>query len=392
MRLLRIACFEQWFPLLPCLPWCFAYLLAVSFYVGQIHAANKDPIAHEDYSHLRLHDVSQVLESRAELGNYEPEFIGLDRSIIGRAEEDNRDLANNAAGALNIEQGDTQYWTFSKTSLFGPVSPPTPGLPLSSLLPSNQSTPEASDEKILYISLTTCLQPTSKTSSKDSAPQLELYVSTDSGNKQPSAARRRNAVVIAEGFGSLSISVKTDVYLAVVAPRTADFDGSYNYELTASIDGFFASAPEAHLANFIDSDASSALLLTNATNNHVPATGSTEQWLSRPPPFSIYVQNNDNPSITGLRRSVCALKKLADVRLPSDIDAMMTSAGDGYPKQQFHVRALNASSSYYAIVAMIGNSTNDGNGIVGGGGKVWGFSPTFKTKSGMPFVPTLQAP
>jgi len=42
-----------------------------------------------------------------------------------------------------------------------------------------------------------------------------------------------------------------------------------------------------------------------------------------------------------------------------------------YPKQQFYFQGLNRSSSYFGILAMTGNSTASGPGVVGGGGRVW---------------------
>lgn len=394
MRSLWIACSELPSPPLPSISWTLACLLVVFLFPPNFYAANEDSIAHADHNHPRLLDVSQVLALREGVGNYLSDFIGFDRSIIGRAEEDDQALANNAPGQLNIELGDTQYWTFSNQSLFGPKAAPTSGLPPSSLIQPTYATPDAPDERTLYISLTTCLQPTPKTSAQSGPPgQLELYVSTDSGNKQPSATDRNYAVGIVEGFGSLNISVKSDVYFAISAPANNDFTGVYNYQLTASIDGFYASAINKTNINFIDSDTNSALLYTNHTTTTNNASSAIfQQWKNGPPPFSVYVQNNDNPSIQGVRSSVCALQNLADARSSAAIDTGMTSAGDGIPKQQFHVRNLNASSTYYAITAMVGNSTDSGNGVVGGGGMVWSFGPNFKTKSGMLYSDVIGYP
>lgn len=386
MRSFWIACSELRSPSLLCVPWFLAYLLAHFLCPQQISAVNGDSIAHEDHNHPRLQKLSQVLALRSEVGNYESEFIGFDRSIIGRAGGDNQNLASNAPGQLNIEQGSTQFWTFSNQSLYGPKAPSTPGLPSSPLMTFVPATPDLPDERILYISLTTCLQPTPKTSSQTGPPgQLELYVSKSSGNTQPNAADKDYAVAIVEGFGSLNISVKGDVFFGISAPGNKDFTGVYNYQLTASVDRFYASNSTEPNVNFVDSDTSSALLYTNSTTNDNSSAADIKQWMNGPPPFSIFVQNIDNPSVQGMRHSVCALQNFADARSPAVIDAGMTSAGDGRPKQQFHVRNLNASSTYYAITAIIGNSTDSGNGVVGGGGMVWGSGSTFTTKSGMLF-------
>lgn len=390
MRSLWIAGFQLRLPTLFCVPWFLADLLAILLCLQQISAANGDSIAYEDHNHPRLQKLSQALALRREVGNYESDFIGFDRSIIGRAVGEDQHLANNAPGKLNIEPESTQFWTFSKESLNGPKALSTQGLPSSPLTNVVLATPDSPDERILYISLTTCIQPTPKTSSQGGLPgQLELYVSKSSGNTQPNAADKDYTVAIVEGFGSLKISVKGDVYFGVSAPGNKDFTGVYSYQLTASIDRFYASNFTEPNANFIDSDTSSALIYTNGTTIDNSSTTNFKQWMDRPPPFSIFVQNVDNPSIQGMRRSVCALQNFADARSPADMDAGMTSAGDGRPKQQVHVRNLNTSSTYYAITAMIGNSTDSGNGVVGGGGIVWGSGPTFRTKSGMLFGDNL---
>jgi len=314
------------------------------------------------------------------VGNYESDFIGLDRSIIGRAGQDIQNLANNVPGQLNIEQGSTQFWTFPKQSRNESKAPSTLGLPSSPLI---KVVDAKLNENVLYISLTTCLQPTSKTSSPNGPPgQLELYVSTSSTNTQPSAADKDYVVAIVEGFGSLNVSFKDHVYFGIVAPNTKDFTGVFNYQLTASIDGFFASYSTEPNVNLIDSDTSSVLLYTNGiASNNTSTSENFKQWMSGPPRFSIFVQNNDNPTIQGMRRSVCALQNFADIRSSADIDTGMTLAGDGWPKQQFRVRNLNASSTYYAIT-IVGNSTNSSNGVIGGGGTVWDSNRTFTTKSG----------
>ena len=358
-----------------------AYLISTLLLSLQTFAANGDSIAQEDHNHPRILDQSLAFGQRSDLDSYEPEFLGIDRSIIGRAGEVDQALANNVPGQLNIEQGDNQFWTFPKQALLGPKAPPPPGLPSplrGQLSPPN---PDSSDERILYISLTTCLQPNPKTSDTKNPPdQLKLYVSIDSNNRQPGPQNDARPVSVDEGFGSLNISVKDDVFFGISAPQNDGFDGIYNYQLTASIDGFYASYYNQPNVVYIDSDRSSALLYTKNLTSDNSSNPEFGKWVNGPNRFNIFVQNQDNPAILGLQRSACALKDLADVRDSTAIDTGITLAGDGFPKQQFHVRTLNASSSYYAITAIIGNSTDSGSGIVGGGGTVWN-SSSFTTKS-----------
>ena len=363
-------------------------LYVLAYFTSHAFAAKDDSITHENHQHPLLNSALEV-DIGPDLERYEPEFAGADRSIIGRAGDPIPTLRNNAPGTLNISQGDRQYWTFPKKTLFGAKSPRTSGLP-SYLEGQNVSvTPDDPSEVELYISLTTCWQPLAKNPKPDDAPdQLELYISTSSNKQQPD--EKDITVLIEEGFGSLNISVENDVYFGVYAPANEDYDGVYNYQLTASIDGFFASSYNYTNLYFVDSDSNSALLYSrNTTNTTNSSDLNFQQWMDRSlvPAFSLFLQNQQGPSIVGLQRSVCGLQNLAQIQVPQDVGTFtnMTAAGDGLPKQQFHVKNLNRSSTYYAVIAMIGNSTHNGSGVVGGGGTVWAnpqnFTTNFTTKS-----------
>ena len=335
-------------------------------------AAQVGAKTHEEHNELRSNRALEI-DAGHDVETYEPEFTGADRSIIGRAGEEILPLGNNAPGVSNIDQNASQYWTFPSTILFGPKSPQTPGLPSYFEGQNVSVTPNAPDERELYISLTTCLQPVAKNSSANPAlDQLELYISKSSNNQHPDAKNNDYVVPINGGFGWLNISVSNDVYLGVYAPANDGYDGFYNYQLTASIDGFYASSYNDSNVNFIDSDTNSALLYTQNTTSTTNSSNSTfQKWMKSPPVFSLFVQNQDDASILGVRNSVCGLQDLAQKQGSPAIETDMTAAGDGLPKQRFHVKNLNRNSSYYAIVAIIGNSTDQGSGVVGGGGTVW---------------------
>lgn len=343
-------------------------------------AEHGDSITHMDHNHPRLYDAL-AMDGRHDLERYEPEFSGADRSIIGRAGDVIPALGNNAPGSLNIAQSASQYWIFPSSTLVGPKSPQTSGLPSYFEGQNVSVTPDAPGETELYISLTTCQQPIAKVSNQSSAPdQLQLYISTSSNNQQPDENNNDYIVPIDGGFGWLNISVKDNVYFGVYAPADDDYDGVYNYQLTASIDGFYASSYSDPNVFTVDSDTNSALLYTRNTTSTTNSSNSTfQQWMNITP-FSLFVQNQEDSSILGLRNSVCGLQNLAQIQGPTDVETTMTVAGDGLPKQQFHVTNLNRSSAYYAIVAMIGNSTESGSGVVGGGGIVWNFT-SVTTKS-----------
>ena len=361
-------------------PLILTYVFPILVQSHQADATHEDLITHEDHNHNRLLNLAEGVGYGEHGGTYEPDFIGADRSIIGRSPTDDQALVNNVPGQLNIEQGDSQFWSFS---LSGPKSPQTPLLPSAFPDQTIYAAPASSDGTTLYISLNTCLQPSPQSPNTNGSPdQLKLYVSTSSANQQPNSNDNDYAVPVDGGFAWLNISsVKTDVYIGVVAPEVEGFIGVYNYELTASIDGFYASYYDTPDLYFVDSDATSALLYTANTTNDNSSTAVYKAWMSLdPPPFTLFVQNQNNPSLLGLQRSYCALKNLAQVSMP-DVDTTMTSLNNGQPQQQFHARALNATSSYYAILAAV-NSTDSGSGVVGGGGIVWDTVDNVTTKQG----------
>ena len=358
------------------------YVFPILLQSHQANATHDILITHEDHNHHRLSQVAEGLEYGDHEGTYEPDFIGADRSIIGRSPTDETALVNNVPGQLNIERGQTQFWSFSSQTLSGPKSQST-GLPSAFPDHTNYTIPASSDGSTLYISLNTCLQPSPQSpDTNGSLDQLELYVSTSSDNQQPNNDDNDHAVPVDGGFAWLNISsVKSDVYISVVAPKIQGFTGVYNYELTASIDGFYASYYDKPELYFVDSDTTSALLYTSNMTNSNSSTLVYKEWMSRnPPPFTLFVQNQNNPSLLGMQRSYCALKNLAQVSM-SEVDTTITSLNNGQPQQQFHAKALNGASGYYAILAVDGNSSDSGSGVVGGGGIVWD-TVNFTTKQG----------
>ena len=379
MRLPRSTDLPQRATLSPCTSLLFI-LACIALFTQYAFAAKDDSIAHVDHSQTPLNGALEV-DVGHDLERYEPDFAGADRSIIGRAGDATPALGNNVPGILNLSQNTSQYWVFPNKTLFGPKSPQTPGLPSYFEGQDFSVTPDDSGEVELYISLTTCRQPLAKDSNSNGAPdQLKLYVSTSSSNQRPDENGHDYAVSIEGGFGWLKIFVKNDIYFGVYAPASEGFDGAYNYQLTASIDGFYASSYSDPNVHFIDSDSNSALLYTN---NIINITNSSDpvfkQWMDRSPPFSLFLQNQEGPS--GLQNSVCGLKNVAQIQDPSDVETVMTAAGNGLPKQQFHAKNLNRSSTYYAVIAILGNSTDQGPGVVGGGGTVWANGPIVATKT-----------
>ena len=114
------------------------------------------------------------------------------------------------------------------------------------------------------------------------------------------------------------------------------------------------------------------------------------------PPYGMFAHNQNDRSILGVQYSYCGLNHLAQIVAGlgaenQNVVGMTTRGLYNKPKEQFYVNDLNASSSYWGFLAMQGNSTASGNGVVGGGGKVWS-AVNFTTKTGLVSPRILPSP
>lgn len=160
------------------------------------------------------------------------------------------------------------------------------------------------------------------------------------------------------GFGSTYLNVTNDVIFEVYVntSHSPDFEGTYNYELTASM------VPYVNVT-FLDSDNNSTLLATN--------------WSSRshdgPHSIILYPNNPNNSSIQDISNSSCALMKNLLTIKEANVTPLKTNLTGGI-KQLFHINGLNPGTSYWAIIK------NSSQGVAGSGFEV--FRPVnFTTKS-----------
>lgn len=365
----------------------FAYALDVSMVNGQGH------------------DYPLLIEGRSSQDG--------ERTQSGVARRALTSLGNNQFQKGNITIGETQRWVFLKESVTGPKSPATSGLP--AYVPANDS---SSDETMghelkkrreeedmdglgpmlskrstdVYVSLNTCSNPDLNTTDRTTAqneplPPLQVYISTSPTvqNPGPGVDSPDQSVHSADGgYMAATVAADGDVYIAVAAPNTTAYSGHYTYQLAVSIDAYFHAVDDTDpFLFFIDSDINSALLVTNNVTQSAPNSANYQEWMNITPPYTIFANNVNNTAISGLERSFCALNDLAQIRKGNNaIQVGMTNRGMGNkPKEQFYITGLNKSSTYYGILAMDGNSTASGNGVVGGGGKVWR-PMNFTTKAG----------
>lgn len=402
------------------------------------YAAELDSIRPQDHNHERRLETL-YFEDEADLEvTYEPDFMSVDRGIIGRQAkaDDPTALLNNVAMKTNVEQGKLLSYVFTKTSLFGEKSPETPGLP-SVLGPPTTDLGEEEEEeddegdkgqgmaqadqkdkesklqprqansaanRTLWITVTTCLQPSPiKNTTVAPPPQLKLYVSQSLNSTNPGpkgAAGSQQVIELQSGYAIYTVNATGDVFFGIYGENTTDYKDVWNAHIAASIDGPFhtwredVTDPNLFM---VDSDSGSALLVTdNLVDKIQNATeGLYDQWMNLAPPFVIFASPVEDVNLKGLERSFCAWDSFAAMGAsipgkvsPSQIQSGMTARGvENLPKEQFYVESLKPGKEYKAVLAMRGNSTSDADGTVGGGGQMYP-AMTFSTNQGM-YLPDL---
>ncbi|KAJ5095119.1 hypothetical protein N7532_007410 [Penicillium argentinense] len=238
----------------------------------------------------------------------------------------------------------------------------------------------------IYLSLTTCDKPDSNHSSPGSFPQLEFYYSTSEKLTEPGPGKDSNYQNVATavgGYVSLQLDTENDIFIGIAAPNSSVWTGKYGFEIAASVDDYFHSVDfNDPMLWFIDADQSTALLVTNNMTQSARGSENYQQWMNVTPPYTMFAHDINNTALVGLERSYCALNDLSQVgRISNSTEVGMTSRGLGNkPKEQFYLTGLSAKSTYNGILAMDGNGTKSGNGIVNGGGKVYK-SMNFTTKA-----------
>lgn len=250
---------------------------------------------------------------------------------------------------------------------------------------------------MVHITLNTCMQPDAKASTNaaetDSGmpPQLQMWVSQSSSLTNPGPSTKDNPhqqnIDFSGGYAIFEVATLDDVYVGISAPNTTNWTGIWNYEIAASIDAPFHSIDE-EWANlfFVDGDNHAALLVTNDTTQKNSSSETYKQWMAITPPYGVFAHDQNDTMILGVQKSFCGLKNQAPIvanvqnAINQNVVSMVNRGFGGKPKEEFYITDLNASSAYYGVLAMEGNSTAAGNGVVGGGGKVWK-AMSFATKA-----------
>lgn len=314
-------------------------------------------------------------------------------------------LGNNQFIEHDLKIGETQWWYFPKKDVNGNKSTEQEHLPQqypngydldqntgSCLRVTNGSDTGGRSPRV-FLSMTTCSKPdVNGTNSSngnddddDGLPQLQVYVSVSGSDKTPGPGSKAQNKAAEDGYFCADVTTDGDVYVGVSAPNTTAYMGSYKYHLAASIDGLFHSVvDDAPNLYFLDADVQAALLVSgNLTNEKSSTDEEYKFWQGHNPPYTMFAHDVNDRAIAGLKNSYCALDQHAQVgKRNNTVNASMTTRGLGnQPKEQFYLTSLNRSTVYDGILAVDGNSTRSGNGIIGGGGKVYK-AMNFTTKSG----------
>jgi len=320
--------------------------------------------------------------------------VTQEQEVQGRAIAGTTALSNNAPQNLNIEFGSTQTWVFTQDVFEGDHGTPGTALPgdsSNSNLTDRLTTAHRellkrqSGSTPIWISINTCLQPSSKSNDQDAVPpQLQMYWSDSIQNLGNSTGGEQVEVI--GGYGMVQINATSDIYIGITAPNnvSSSFTGPWNYEIAASNDAPYHFWSNETSLLFVDGDNHAALLVTPDLTNASSNSTVYQNWLSlSPPPYSMFAQSQVNKSIVGVSRSYCGL--LQNTKINANLGANednnvadMTNRGlGGAPKEQFYISNLDASTQYWGFLARERNSTP---GTIGGGGKVWA-SMNFNTKA-----------
>ena len=377
------------------------------------YAIELDSIHNRDHNHHRLLDDLIIERSfsggdqgvtKSELGDEEWADGELRKRQDGIAT-----LQNNVPADDTIKVGMPKQYVFQNSTIFGKAGERGLGFPTPMFISSNDQTDlgsglaqvassQATDwmlqqnqegSQSVYVSITTCSQPPSNAGFIP--PQLTLYIGT---SPNPGPNSHMSLITLKEGYGSAVLTGNGDMYMTVYAPDLlSPLAGEWSYQLAASIDGFYHSYSDNQSLLLLDTDSNSALFVSSNLTDQGPGNSSFGEWMNMwPPPLTLFAHNGNDSSIEGLRFSYCGLQNYAQIQPNATgsgrLNMSMTERSVGAwnsgpePKQQFYLNALDKSSGYYGIMAMNGNSSHSGAGVVNGGGQVWRYMQ-FTTKSGM---------
>ena len=405
--------------------------LAESSYLWGVPAVIGDAAALAKRGVEKIGSLAGSGEGQGKSPMYEADFTGIFPSLLRRQDAGQIEIRNNAPISINIVPGSTEHSVFTNETLWG-LQRDTGGSEgqrsESSRIPQSPE-PEEDDSdderesvlrkrqndnqqptRTVYISINACLQPAANDSASDPPPQLTLYISQSTENPEPGPSVTdvaQRVVELDEGYALVTIEARSDIFIGVHGPLLPEsFSNPWNCEIAvstdapyhtyndgASLDGEVEEEEEEEenprsLLFFVDGDARSALLVTDNMTEADAGSEEYQRWANiDPPPYIIFAHNRNNTATKGLQKSFCGLRNRAQISVDrngnaANVERGMTLRGLGNkPKEQFFIKGLNGSSDYVAYLGMMGNSTNSGAGVIGGGGQLWP-ATSFFTKTG----------
>ena len=124
-------------------------------------------------------------------------------------------------------------------------------------------------------------------------PQLSLYVavneSTTVGPDSPYAADEINT--LSEGYAGSNVNISGSLNIALAAPTLpSGYTGGWTYSIAASIDDYYHDSEAGPSPLYlVDTDTSSALLVTDNVTQDDPSDPVYQQWMNlKPVPFSMF--------------------------------------------------------------------------------------------------------
>jgi calcium channel MID1 len=388
------------------------------------YATDVNSIRPEDHNHELLRGgrpfLDFELESDLELRglSYEPEFLGVDRGIIGRAPTSNEPipLINNVRQADNVPMGSTVSYIFTNASVWGSKStaPLSPAMVRRQLLVNGDSVQETSDEDLespvvgdlrtrqnaaisnrtVYITVTTCdqPQPIEPDGGYSPAPQLQVYVSVSEDNKSPGPNKSpQNMTELDRGFGSIEVNATSNVYIGIYGKNATAYQGVWNAEIAVSIDAPYHYYHDNENMLFVDSDSTSAYLTADDPSIYNGAVSDDESLSRASKPYVLFASSSvkNVSAIYGLQNSACGLATKAQFmpegtrpgQVVSNVRTWLSMKRDVVvPEQMFAINGLQSGTTYDAVLAIPRDPNNIGT--VGGGGQVFR-RLSFTTLSGM---------
>lgn len=326
---------------------------------------------------------------------YAPDFDYFDRNLLGRQEPQTPqpspapqvfELKNNEKMDMEIVPGETKHFVLKRSQpRMARAEQDEGGAQDARDLESRQAGSR------VWVSANTCRQPMPNgPEAPKHSRQLDMYISTSPNNQKPGPGSTDGTVtpptglLFDQGFASINLSTTSDVYIGIAAPNAEkDWTGSWSFDIAASFNGPYHSYNATNpFLYMIDTDSESALFITY--NLSEPNATDVDKWRDNNP-FSMYAfEVGDQSNITGMERSLCALKSVYSNSSLNTSTTITTKFGGGLPKSQFHIQGLKKATKYNGFLTVEGSKdalTLPGGGVVRDGGMVFQ-SFQWTTKSG----------